>query len=180
MAHSLGLLKHKEVLSVQSTSLSLFSQVKTLRTFCLLRPMKKVRFTNHTESAKYFFLGSQDWIVRMGLTPLSLLEENDVLLRIFLLYLEFIRIQKIWETRRVCPTLKYFLFGENTNLGILNFKWIRNNLLHNHKRKTFKKLFTLINHFIFHLTFSILVSLYRHFKNSCILSIDKIVCFFLF
>ena len=32
---------------------------------------------------------------------------------------------------RVCPILKDFLLGENTNLGILSFKWIGNNLSHN-------------------------------------------------
>lgn len=61
MAHSPDLLKHKEVLSVPSTSLSLFFQVKTLQTFCLLRPMKKVQFTHGVELAEYFFLGSLDF-----------------------------------------------------------------------------------------------------------------------
>lgn len=32
---------------------------------------------------------------------------------------------------RVCPNLKDFLWRENTNLGILSFKQVGNNLLYN-------------------------------------------------
>lgn len=55
MGPRLGQLRHKEVPLVPSTSLSLSFPVKTLQTFCLLRPMKKVQFTNHTELVKQFF-----------------------------------------------------------------------------------------------------------------------------
>lgn len=46
--------------------------------------------------------------------------------------------------------------------------------MHNQEKSIYKII--LINRFIFRITFSILVSLHRHLKNSCILSMYNIVC----
>lgn len=141
MAHRLGLLKHKEVLSVQSISPSLFFQVKTLQTLCPLRPTKKVQFTNHIELVKHFFLGSQGlsnskngptssiltrgkWSIAQNFPSLSGIQKKNP---------EGLRGQESLPNFKILSFLGKYLSAYS------NLKWVRNCCTT--RRKVFTKLF---------------------------------------